>query len=233
MSLQPTQAATRGTIKFVVATHRLHYYYLMEIKYIQLKCLCWLHKITICLDSAESAQREINFFFPDFCVEEWMEKDELLFRSRRLDFDHEKQIHTPQLKSWRPSSSCYNSISSTTQFKDKQCEDVLSWLLPEMMSHLYVSICLYIFLFGSHVCQCIFDLCLDVMHSRKINQMFMFLSLMPLQKHRQLKGTTTWHNKTQSRNTAFTPSSENLAKTLVILSHTELVLWVFVKTINL
>ncbi|XP_008335576.1 nucleoside diphosphate kinase 6 [Cynoglossus semilaevis] len=50
-------------------------------------------------DSAESAQREINFFFPDFCVEEWMEKDELLFRSRRLDFDHEKQIHTPQLKS--------------------------------------------------------------------------------------------------------------------------------------
>uniref|UniRef100_A0A4W6BRC8 Nucleoside diphosphate kinase B n=1 Tax=Lates calcarifer TaxID=8187 RepID=A0A4W6BRC8_LATCA len=31
------------------------------------------------LDSVESAQREISFFFPDFCVEEWMEKDEPLF----------------------------------------------------------------------------------------------------------------------------------------------------------
>ncbi|GLD59799.1 nucleoside diphosphate kinase 6-like protein [Lates japonicus] len=45
-------------------------------------------------DSVESAQREISFFFPDFCVEEWMEKDEPLFRSGQIHFDHQKQIHT-------------------------------------------------------------------------------------------------------------------------------------------
>ncbi|XP_028997595.1 nucleoside diphosphate kinase 6 isoform X2 [Betta splendens] len=45
-------------------------------------------------DSVESAQREINFFFPDFRVEEWMEKEEPLFRLGQIYYDHQKQIHT-------------------------------------------------------------------------------------------------------------------------------------------
>ncbi|XP_060947719.1 nucleoside diphosphate kinase 6 isoform X2 [Limanda limanda] len=45
-------------------------------------------------DSVESARREISFFFPDFCVDEWMEKEEPSFRSGELHFDHQKQIHT-------------------------------------------------------------------------------------------------------------------------------------------
>lgn len=45
-------------------------------------------------DSLESAQREINFFFPDFCAEEWMEKEEPLFRSGQIHYNHQKQIHT-------------------------------------------------------------------------------------------------------------------------------------------
>ncbi|KAG7508777.1 hypothetical protein JOB18_024045 [Solea senegalensis] len=45
-------------------------------------------------DSVESAQREISFFFPDFSVEEWMKKEEPLFRSGQLQFDQQKQIHT-------------------------------------------------------------------------------------------------------------------------------------------
>nr|XP_015830573.2 nucleoside diphosphate kinase 6 isoform X1 [Nothobranchius furzeri] len=45
-------------------------------------------------DSPESARREICFFFPDFHVEEWMDKDEPLFRSGRILYDLQKQIHT-------------------------------------------------------------------------------------------------------------------------------------------
>ncbi|XP_075940217.1 nucleoside diphosphate kinase 6 [Anarhichas minor] len=45
-------------------------------------------------DSVESAQREIRFFYPDFCVEEWMEKEEPSFRSGRIHYDLKKQIHT-------------------------------------------------------------------------------------------------------------------------------------------
>ncbi|XP_042245993.1 nucleoside diphosphate kinase 6 [Thunnus albacares] len=45
-------------------------------------------------DSVESAQREINFFFPDFSEEEWMEKEEPAFRSGQIHYDHQKQIHT-------------------------------------------------------------------------------------------------------------------------------------------
>ncbi|XP_068580759.1 nucleoside diphosphate kinase 6 [Cebidichthys violaceus] len=45
-------------------------------------------------DSVESAQREIRFFFPDFCAEEWMEKEEPSFRLGRIHYDLKKQIHT-------------------------------------------------------------------------------------------------------------------------------------------
>ncbi|XP_010733560.1 nucleoside diphosphate kinase 6 [Larimichthys crocea] len=45
-------------------------------------------------DSVESAQREIDFFFPDFCAEEWMKKEEPSFRSGQIHYDHQNQIHT-------------------------------------------------------------------------------------------------------------------------------------------
>ncbi|XP_026196451.1 nucleoside diphosphate kinase 6 [Anabas testudineus] len=45
-------------------------------------------------DSVESAQREISFFFPDFCAEQWMEKEEPLFRSGPIHYDRQNQIHT-------------------------------------------------------------------------------------------------------------------------------------------
>ncbi|KAI3364340.1 hypothetical protein L3Q82_011139 [Scortum barcoo] len=45
-------------------------------------------------DSVESAKREISFFFPEFCMEEWIEKEEPSFRSGPIRYDHQKQIHT-------------------------------------------------------------------------------------------------------------------------------------------
>uniref|UniRef100_A0A3Q3XDD4 Nucleoside diphosphate kinase n=1 Tax=Mola mola TaxID=94237 RepID=A0A3Q3XDD4_MOLML len=45
-------------------------------------------------DSVESAQREISFFFPDFSMEEWLEKEEPSFRSGQIHYDHQRLIHT-------------------------------------------------------------------------------------------------------------------------------------------
>ncbi|XP_040016712.1 nucleoside diphosphate kinase 6 [Gasterosteus aculeatus] len=50
-------------------------------------------------DSVESAQREIRFFFPDFCAGEWMEKEEPSFRSGRIRYNPQKKIHTLSLQS--------------------------------------------------------------------------------------------------------------------------------------
>lgn len=50
-------------------------------------------------DSVESAQREIRFFFPDFCAEEWMEKEETSFRSGQMHYDDQKHIHTLSMQS--------------------------------------------------------------------------------------------------------------------------------------
>lgn len=50
-------------------------------------------------DSVESAQREINFFFPEFSMEEWIQKEEPSFRSGQICYDHDKQIHTLPEKS--------------------------------------------------------------------------------------------------------------------------------------
>ncbi|KAM9782490.1 nucleoside diphosphate kinase 6 [Neosynchiropus ocellatus] len=44
-------------------------------------------------DSVESARREMAFFFPDFSAEEWMEKEELLFRSGLVKYEQDKLIH--------------------------------------------------------------------------------------------------------------------------------------------
>ncbi|XP_015227075.1 PREDICTED: nucleoside diphosphate kinase 6 isoform X1 [Cyprinodon variegatus] len=46
-------------------------------------------------DSIESALREIHFFFPDFNVEQWIEKEEPFFRSGHIRYDDEDQIHKP------------------------------------------------------------------------------------------------------------------------------------------
>lgn len=54
------------------------------------------------LDSVESAQREISFFFPDFSAEEWMEKEEPWFRSGHFQYDHEKETHIVSPQSWPP-----------------------------------------------------------------------------------------------------------------------------------
>lgn len=48
-------------------------------------------------DSVESAHKEIKFFFPDFCVEKWLEKEEPFFRAGQAKYDHKKMIHTLQL----------------------------------------------------------------------------------------------------------------------------------------
>ncbi|XP_066565683.1 nucleoside diphosphate kinase 6 [Amia ocellicauda] len=45
-------------------------------------------------DSEESAAREIAFFFPEFSVKQWMEKEEPLFRAGCVVYDQQKQIHT-------------------------------------------------------------------------------------------------------------------------------------------
>ncbi|CAL8316211.1 unnamed protein product [Merluccius merluccius] len=44
-------------------------------------------------DSSESARREILYFFPEFGVEEWMEKEEPAFRAGRIEYDERRQIH--------------------------------------------------------------------------------------------------------------------------------------------
>ncbi|XP_061609002.1 nucleoside diphosphate kinase 6 [Phyllopteryx taeniolatus] len=45
-------------------------------------------------DSAESARREMVFFFPDFRAEEWMECEEPAFRSGHAHYDPRQRIHT-------------------------------------------------------------------------------------------------------------------------------------------
>ncbi|XP_062857409.1 nucleoside diphosphate kinase 6 [Trichomycterus rosablanca] len=46
-------------------------------------------------DSLESAKREIAFFFPEFSVQQWLEVDEPCFRTGQMEYDQERQIHTP------------------------------------------------------------------------------------------------------------------------------------------
>ncbi|XP_076004846.1 nucleoside diphosphate kinase 6 [Genypterus blacodes] len=50
-------------------------------------------------DSLESASREIGFFFPEFCVETWMEEEEPSFRTGQMNYDGQKQIHTVSTQS--------------------------------------------------------------------------------------------------------------------------------------
>ncbi|XP_056437024.1 nucleoside diphosphate kinase 6 [Gadus chalcogrammus] len=45
-------------------------------------------------DSMESARREIGFFFPEFSMEAWMQKEEPAFRAGRMAYDEQRQIHT-------------------------------------------------------------------------------------------------------------------------------------------
>ncbi|MBN3271062.1 NDK6 kinase, partial [Polyodon spathula] len=43
-------------------------------------------------DSAESATKEIFYFFPD--VKQWLEKEEPLFKTGDIVYDEKKQVHT-------------------------------------------------------------------------------------------------------------------------------------------
>ncbi|CAL9692356.1 unnamed protein product [Knipowitschia caucasica] len=45
-------------------------------------------------DSVESAQKEIPFFFPDFCIDRWMKEEEPLYRAGKAIYDPHKMIHT-------------------------------------------------------------------------------------------------------------------------------------------
>ncbi|XP_076099220.1 nucleoside diphosphate kinase 6-like [Mytilus galloprovincialis] len=44
-------------------------------------------------DSDESARREINFFFPNFNIEEWHRTEEQYFREGKVKFCEDKEIH--------------------------------------------------------------------------------------------------------------------------------------------
>ncbi|KAL7888196.1 hypothetical protein AOLI_G00031700 [Acnodon oligacanthus] len=46
-------------------------------------------------DSEESAQREIAFFFPEFSIDQWLEKEEPCLRAGHMDYDQQRQIHNP------------------------------------------------------------------------------------------------------------------------------------------
>ncbi|XP_026858799.2 nucleoside diphosphate kinase 6 [Electrophorus electricus] len=46
-------------------------------------------------DSAESAKREIAFFFPEFSVQQWLDKEEQRFRAGHVEYDPQREIHTP------------------------------------------------------------------------------------------------------------------------------------------
>lgn len=44
-------------------------------------------------DSVESAQKEIKFFFPDFCMDRWMKEEEPSFRAGHVRYDPQRMIH--------------------------------------------------------------------------------------------------------------------------------------------
>lgn len=90
-------------------------------------------------DSIESAKREIGFFFPDFCVDEWMEKEEPEFRAGHIQFDHQKQIHTLSAQSW-PQSCCYSDWTTTTlsgqRHRQKDSAAIFFFLFPLLIEKL-------------------------------------------------------------------------------------------------
>uniref|UniRef100_A0A8C6S6Y7 Nucleoside diphosphate kinase n=1 Tax=Neogobius melanostomus TaxID=47308 RepID=A0A8C6S6Y7_9GOBI len=45
-------------------------------------------------DSVESAHKEIKFFFPDFCIDRWMNEDEPSFRAGQVYYDPQQMIHS-------------------------------------------------------------------------------------------------------------------------------------------
>ncbi|XP_074642368.1 nucleoside diphosphate kinase 6-like [Tubulanus polymorphus] len=46
-------------------------------------------------DSAESAKKEINFFFPEFDYQMWFNDEELILRTGNVSYDAEKKQHYP------------------------------------------------------------------------------------------------------------------------------------------
>lgn len=70
----------------------------------------------LCADSEEAVAKEIPFFFPDFDIQEWMEKEEELYRIFPVEYDTEFGVH----KVIRP---------DTSQAEDSVCDDPK--LLPD------------------------------------------------------------------------------------------------------
>ena len=50
-------------------------------------------------DSESSAQREIQFFFPDFRSDDWYRDEEECFRSGRVIYDENEGIHSFKMES--------------------------------------------------------------------------------------------------------------------------------------
>jgi len=44
-------------------------------------------------DSDETARKEINFFFPEFNVDDWFKENEANFLTKNIYFDEEHDIH--------------------------------------------------------------------------------------------------------------------------------------------
>lgn len=83
-------------------------------------------------DSFESAEREIRFFFPEFCVEDWMKKEEPLFRARQIQYDHQKLTHTLAPHSW-PQICCFSlddwGLLAQIHRKDAPCHVWYSFIM--------------------------------------------------------------------------------------------------------
>ncbi|XP_051952396.1 nucleoside diphosphate kinase 6-like [Xyrauchen texanus] len=47
-------------------------------------------------DSIESAKKEIAFFFPEFAADEWMEREEPVFRLGLIEYNEQSKVHTLQ-----------------------------------------------------------------------------------------------------------------------------------------
>ena len=48
-------------------------------------------------DSPETAEKEIQFFFPNFDIKEWYKQEEAYFRRGKLKFIEKDFVHLPQL----------------------------------------------------------------------------------------------------------------------------------------
>lgn len=48
-------------------------------------------------DSAQSAEKECSVFFPDFCIPEWYNNEEIFFRNGYVKFDESQFVHVKEV----------------------------------------------------------------------------------------------------------------------------------------